>query len=92
MNPQVVQEYLVSPEAMEELYPLGHPDTVVYVWTVQKLHTHRELLLLPGPGLVEYYLEVVGGVLAGLLHQGHGGGDLGLVGLWQWTGQQEGLE
>ena len=82
MNPQVIEEYLVSPQAVQQLYPLSHPHAVVYVGTVQELHTHCELLLLPGPGLVEYHLEVVGGELAGLLHQGHGGGDLVLVGLW----------
>ena len=68
MNPQVIEEYFVSSEGMEQLYPLSHADTDIIMWTMKELYTHSKLLLLPRLRLVIDHLEVVGSIVTWLLH------------------------
>ena len=89
MNIQVVEEDLISSQSLENLQPLHHPHTEVVQREVHPLDTHSKLGLLSGGEIVDN-VEIVGGGLTLLLHQGDSQGSHVGVGGGHRTGDQVG--
>ena len=89
MNIQVVEEDLISSQSLQNLQPLHHPHTEIVQGEVHPLDTHSKLGLLSGGEIVDD-VEVVGGSLAVLLHQGDSQGSHVGVGGRDGTGDQVG--
>ena len=89
MNIQVVEEDLISSQSLENLQPLHHPHTEILQREVHPLDTHSKLGLLSGGQIVDD-VEIVGGGLTLLLHQGDSQGSHVGVGGGHRTGDQVG--
>ena len=89
MNIQVVEEDLISSQSLQNLQPLHHPHTEIVQREVHPLDTHSKLGLLSGGEIVDD-VEVVGGSLTVLLHQGDSQGSHVGVGGRDGTGDQVG--
>ena len=68
MNPQVIEEYLISSLGMEQLYPLSQPHTDIIIWTIVIFHTHTKHLLILCWRLVKYHSQVVGCVVTRMVY------------------------
>ena len=89
MNIQVVEEDLISSQSLQNLQPLHHPHTEIVQREVHPLDTHSKLGLLSDGEIVDN-VEIVGGILTVLLHQGDSQGSHVGVGGRDGTGDQVG--